>query len=49
MTEEGCRKAIYWLKENNCFHLINNELSIDGFTTVNLANNLIYKDLYKKL
>lgn len=48
LTEEGYKKAINWLKDNNYFHFVDNQSFIDGFTTVNLANNLIYRSLYKK-
>lgn len=39
-TPEGYKQAREWLKDNNKEHLIERELSTDGYSIVSLANHL---------
>ena len=39
-TPQGYKEAVKFLKETNQYHLIEKELSLDGYTVVNLANSL---------
>ena len=39
-TEIGYKEAMEFLKETNNLHLIEKELSVDGYTIVALANNI---------
>ena len=40
-TTEGYIQAIEFLKETDSIHLIDKELSEDGYTVVNLANDIL--------
>jgi len=39
-TPQGYKEAVKFLKETSQYHLIEKELSLDGYTVVNLANSL---------
>ena len=43
MTKEGCEEAKKYLEETNQLHLLEHELSTDGYTLVALANSLYEK------
>lgn len=43
-TVEGCAEAVKYLKATNQYDLLEKELSLDGWVTVSLANNLISKN-----
>jgi hypothetical protein len=47
LTQEGYLAAYQWLKENNLLQKLQHELSLDGYTTVELANKL-YNDKLNK-
>lgn len=46
-TGAGYLKAHQWLKENNLLEVLEKEPSLDGYTTVALANKL-YADKLKE-
>ena len=46
LTGAGYLKAHQWLKENNLLEVLEKEPSLDGYTTVALANKL-YADKLK--
>ena len=43
-TNTGYKEAIKFLKETDNTHLIDKELSIDGYTIVSLANDIIKRN-----
>ena len=43
LTAEGCEKATAYLTQSNQLHLLDRELSTDGYTLVALANRLFAK------
>ena len=43
ITPLGYKRAVIWLRATNQYHLIQNELSLDGYSVVNLANQLYEK------
>ena len=43
-TPEGCANATAFLKDTNRYHLLERELSTDGWTLVALANALKERD-----
>ena len=47
LTGTGYLKAHQWLKENNLLEVLEKEPSLDGYTTVALANKL-YADKLKE-
>lgn len=47
LTSEGYNLAMIWLKQTNQLHLIENELSKDGYTITALANHLFERSLTK--
>jgi hypothetical protein len=40
-TKQGYKEAVKFLKETQQYHLVNKELSTDGYTVVALANSII--------
>lgn len=41
---QGYKAAVKFLKETNQYHLIEKELSIDGYTVVALANSIVKRN-----
>lgn len=44
LTPEGYKEAVQYLRRTDQYHKIDNELSVDGYTVVELANHLYSKD-----
>ena len=47
LTEEGCAEAVKWLKDLDLLDILEKEQSVDGYTTVAVANEL-YNKLHKE-
>lgn len=43
-TTQGYKLAVKFLKETNQYHLIEKELSVDGYTVVALANSIVERN-----
>lgn len=44
LTSIGCEEATEFLKSTGRLHLLNKELSTDGYTLIELANSLYEED-----